>query len=168
MSNEALAQNIAKILADGIGHGMAEKCETLAVRVIPALREALSAAQPVEEAIGLTTMKPSDPVEVTRAQANAYFATMKILGLQEYEYLPDAIRRLQSIYDSAVKGRAVFRDALAVIRSAQAAKAVPSDDHEMSILLITDAYESGKAAPSIEIPMDALMIAQSADEVKPS
>lgn len=74
------------------------------------------------EGVRLATITPMDPVEVTRAQANAYFASMKLLGLEPHEYLPDVIRHLQSIYDSAVAGRAEFRDALREVRAALASR----------------------------------------------
>jgi hypothetical protein len=77
-----------------------------------------AAAPCADEAVRMTTITPRDPVEVTRAQANAYFAAMKLLGLEPHEYLPDAIRRLQSAYESAVRGRADFRDALRAERAA--------------------------------------------------
>lgn len=100
--------------------------EKLLLRIDDALATRIGSApaQPAEAGagadVGFTTMKPTDPVEVTRAQGNAYFASMKMLGLAPHEYLPDAIRKLQANYEAAVKGRQDFRDALRETRLADA------------------------------------------------
>ena len=63
------------------------------------------------------SITPNDPVVLRRDQANAYMASMKLLKLEDREYLPDAIRQLQSNYAAAVKGRANFRAALREARA---------------------------------------------------